>query len=186
MDEEKKEKPTGLIILDLIFSTVLIVLSCYLAFRIQWTEMYIGIPILVAAAVAFFLGYFRLIAYIPQDAPKAETRLFLGCIVAIAAVIQLIGFVNLYYNTGNQGTAICFLTLVESFSIIITYPQWEKIASSNGAIHFSRISILVLILIGVYINVIKKYTIGSIFVSAYMLVDCIALSTMAFHRTKKN
>ena len=186
MDEEKKEKPTGLIILDLIFSTVLIVLSCYLAFRIQWTEMYIGIPILVAAAVAFFIGYFRLIAYIPQDAPKAETRLFFGCIVAIAAVIQLIGFVNLYYNTGNQGTAICFLTLVESFSIIITYPQWEKIANSNGVIHFSRIAILILLSIAVYINVSRNITLGSGLVGAYLLIDCIVFLPMAFHRTKKN
>ncbi len=186
MGEEKKKKSVGLIVLDVLFSTALVVLSCYLTFGIHWTEMYIGIPILIGAAIAFFVGYDRLVAYIPVDAPKAEARLFFGAIVGLSVLIQLIGFVYLHYNYGNQGCAIIFLCLVESLSIIVIYPTWDQIKSAKSVKWFCRLAILVLIAIGLYLNVYRKFTMASAMVGAYMLVDCMALSIMAFSRSNKS
>ena len=186
MAEEKKKKTVGLIVLDVVFSTALIVLSCFLTFGIHWTESYIGLPLLFGAAIAFFTGYCRLTAYIPKDAPKTEARLIFSSVVCLSILIQLIGFVYVSYNYGTQGCAIIFLCLVESLSIIVIYPTWDQIKSGKGVKWFCRLAIVVLIAIGVYLYFFRKFTMGSVMMCAYMIVDCMVLSILAFSRSGKS
>ena len=177
MEEENKKKNRPIIvkILDVLLSTASLVFSFFLLFYIPWTNEGLGAILMIGSGIFFFIGYFRLFEYVPVPEGPPEIWIYRGCFIALAVFLQLFAFSFVYVNPGTQGCLTTFLFLIESLSICVTLPDFETFHRRKSAAIFCWIAILILIGTGVYLNVCRKMTMGSLMAAAYMLVDCIAI-----------